>query len=34
MLYSIRSGRVIAKTVPAVTTVALGNGEEVVSFKK
>ncbi len=34
VLYSIRSGRVIAKTVPAIISVLIGAEEEVISFKK
>lgn len=34
ILYSIRNGKVIAKTEPSITTVNLENGEEVINYKK
>jgi cytosine deaminase len=34
VLYSIRNGRVISKTIPAITTVSIENKEEVINFKK
>lgn len=34
VLYSIRNGKIIAKTTPSITTVNLENKEETVSFRK